>query len=190
MIVGTSIKTGGGYSCEENACGEFDAMLNHYRNNEGAHWFRVEREVPGSLMQPHAFCNESYGVRIDRVLIPLLPAIQCGWRWGCIGIECKNSGVKIGKAVCQSLDYRRSVFKLESGNITALDQVFIWPIDNVLGDIASVMMQNRIGIAKYDVDCINLELMFNGTCAVRIGNDVFEFNEKLLDLTGRKVGSR
>lgn len=190
MEIVNSIKTSGWYTCEENACGEFDGMLNTCRNDEGAHWFRVEREVIGSLMQPHAFCNECYSVRIDRVLIPLLPAIQAGWRWGSIGVECKNSGVKIGRAVCQALDYRRSVFKLSSGNICALDQVFIWPVDRVSGDIASVMMQNRIGIVRFDRDTINFEFMFNGTCALKIGDCGLKFNEAALNTTGRKVGSR
>ncbi len=140
-------------------------------------------------MHPHAFSNDSYRVRIDRVLIPLLPAMQMGWRWGCVGVEIKKSDTKLGKAVCQALDYRRSVFRLPNGNLTMLDQVFIWPVDEVSGDIASVMMQNRVGIARYDEDCYAIQFMFNGVIALGMRGG-FRCNASVLDSAGRKVGSR
>lgn len=70
---------------------------------------------------------------------------DCGWNIGPVGVELKRESEKIGRAVCQCLDYSHAVFPLTGGLTCMLEWVFVWPVESVTGDLASVMVQNRIG---------------------------------------------
>lgn len=189
MAAVENILTTGDYVSEADAAADFDAMVDDCACPELGRFFRVIREVEGTLIQPHAFSNESHSMRIDRIISPLPAAVASGWRWGCVGVEIKTTGVKIGRVVCQSLDYRRSVFRVGAGFQTVLDQVFIFPLHKSSGDIASVMTQNRIGNVFADKGN-GLNFMFGGTCVLRLAENRICMNPEMLDSAGRKVGSR
>lgn len=108
--------------------------------------WRVHREVSGTLVQPSS-AQVDKGMRIDRVLVPNGHLLELGWSQGIIGIEVKRPGEELGAAFSQSLDYRRSVFRLPGGFSVWLDWVFIWHAPATFGDLASAMQAQRIGTA-------------------------------------------
>jgi hypothetical protein len=112
---------------------------------KNSRYFSWQREVTGYYIQPRPHCKPQTP-RIDFILKPTEELVNQGWEHGCIGVECKKSGEKIGPAVTQILDYHGSVFKLDpSGTTVMLEWIFIWPLQTVIGDMASVMNRNRIG---------------------------------------------
>lgn len=133
--------TEGGFNSEDEAWEHFDYTLSTYRDH-----FRVHREVRGELLQPR-YDTGSAGVRIDRIVVPSQAAIDAGWVQGPFGVEIKRSGKKLGRMVCQAMDYTRSVFSLPNGFLVGLQWVFVYPVIQPRGDIESVMAQNRIGWA-------------------------------------------
>jgi hypothetical protein len=152
-------------------------------------WFKVRSEVVGQSMQPK-FGVEDWngGLRIDYVLQPSIELQTAGWDRGCIGIECKRSGEKLGPVVSQCLDYTRSVWTVQpSGTVLLLQWVFIWPLGHVKGDIESVMAQHRIGSVGFD-DWCHLTFRVGAQHVLRIdtqGNAIAK-----PPASGRKVGSR
>lgn len=141
--------TAAGFADEDAAKAELDARLDRYYPTA----FKVYKEVEGETIQPRLDSaradhddDKPKGLRIDRILIPTSVASATGWTFGAIGIECKTSGKRLGRVVCQCLDYQRGAFRLEPHGVRVLlGWTFIWPLDEVAGDIESVMTQHRIG---------------------------------------------
>ena len=106
--------------------------------------FTIYNEVEGRIIQPRPFCEEK-GVRIDMVLSPTSKLNKAGWKSGCIGIECKKSGIKINHAFAQAQDYSRTVWRLKSGFLLMCEYSFVWPFPKTHGFLASIMAQNKIG---------------------------------------------
>lgn len=134
--------TDGEGGCEAEVWRDFDEVFRLHER-----WFRVLPEVTGWYVgpRPHILPKQP---RIDRILLPSRELMAAGWRLGPVGVECKRKGEKIGPAICQALDYSHAVFPISGGCTVALEWIFIWPIDKVTGDIASIMSQNRIGCAR------------------------------------------
>lgn len=148
MIDGVQkLLTAGDFPDEPSAWTHFDSKV------QMGQAFRVHTEVWGELIQPRFGCEtEASGgkgnrLRIDRILLPMQPAIDAGWTGGAIGVEGKKSGAKIGRVISQALDYSRCVFELKNSHILVmLRWVFLWPLESEpVGDLGSVMAQNRIG---------------------------------------------
>lgn len=132
--------TDGFWQDEDAAKAELDARLLRCVN-----LFAVHPEVTGYYLQPRYLTSEK-APRIDRLLVPKARLIDAGWTYGVIGVECKRSGMKLGPVIAQCQDYGRAVFKSKLSSVSvACEWVFIWPLQDVRGDLASVMTQNRIG---------------------------------------------
>ena len=110
--------------------------------------FKVFREVEGSLLQPRLHSSEKT-MRTDLILKPNLKLVQAGWDGGLIGIECKKSGLKLNLPFAQSLDYARTVWRLNNGFHIMCEYFFLWPYWSVGGFAASVMAQQRIGTVEF-----------------------------------------
>ncbi|HUT13281.1 MAG TPA: hypothetical protein VMY42_22530, partial [Thermoguttaceae bacterium] len=128
--------------------------------------------------------------RIDRLLVPRAPLVEAGWTHGIIGVEGKTSGMKAGRAICQTLDYSRAVFTLDERYVFArvmLEWLFVWPLDDIKGDVASIMVQNRIGHVSINSQG---DMVFGtgGTTAIRLGRDGTVFARTMA--AGKKAGSR
>lgn len=169
------------YATEAEACVAFDAAV------ASTGLFHIHREVRGTLTQPRPGQVDKT-VRIDRILIPAQRLIDLGWRHGIVGVEIKRSGVKLGPALAQAMDYTRSTFTLEGGDFLIVPTwVLVWPAENEHGPMASVMAQNRVGVVESNkwatlrlrVGEMTL-LHVSSTGEVRIGSQS----------AGRKVGSR
>jgi hypothetical protein len=145
--------------------------------------------------------------RIDRILLPSKTLIDAGWKHGPIGVEGKKSNVKLGKVVAQAQDYARSSFELWPGYHVTLEWIFIWPLNEVLGDIASSMAQSRIGSVsgfndKPGPGDYSFAFKSGGTTAIGFTARYHTQDEKPHDeywdtnlivnelMSGRKVGSR
>lgn len=161
----------GDWPTEQASVAALDARL------DAAGLWRVHREVEGTLVQPRPGQRDKL-VRIDRVLVPNQDAIERGWTHGIVGIEAKRSGVKIGHALAQAIDYGRSVWTLPGGFSVWLDWVFVWPIGEQKGTVASIMAQNRIGYARPFGQTVRLAA---GEKNIGLGTD---------GNSGTKVGSR
>lgn len=178
------MKTAAEFSDEPQAWQMFDAII------ERSDAFRIYREVKGEYIQPRPE-TENKGARIDRILFPTQKVIDAGWKTGgAIGVEGKRSGVKAGPLICQALDYTRCLFRIEKneGELVALIMprwIFIYPVESSLGDLASVMGNNRIGTCS-----IQRGLVFhcNGTNAIEIREDGTVRAKDLV--LGNKRGSR
>lgn len=127
---------------EREVCQNFDEVFARHEK-----WFRVLPEVSGWYVgaRPHVQPRQP---RIDRILLPSRELMAAGWHLGPVGVEIKRPGEKIGRAICQALDYAHAVFPISGGCTVSLEWIFIWPFDKAIGDIASIMSQNRIGSAR------------------------------------------
>lgn len=172
--------TDAGYPTEPDACKELDDRL------ERSGLFRVFTEVWGQYLQPR-YTVEQKDPRIDRLLVPTLKLLSAGWRHGAIGVECKRSGEKLGTVIAQCQDYGRAVFTGDAGIGIVCGWIFIWPLSDFKGDIASVMTQNKIGgLCGTERE----PLIFKSACGalLRIGADR---SIKVGNVqAGMKVGSR
>jgi hypothetical protein len=129
---GYTFQTVGDFADEDAAKADFD---------------RRYSEVEGCYVQPRHGTDDK-APRIDRLLIPTRALIEDGWTYGIIGVECKQSGRKLGPLISQCLDYSRAVYTLRDSKFAVMcSWIFMWPTDSVVGDLASVMDQNRIGCA-------------------------------------------
>lgn len=169
------------YPTEELAAAAFDAAVN------STNLFHIHREVRGTLTQPRPGQVDK-SVRIDRILIPAQNLIDLGWRHGIIGVEIKRTGVKLGPALAQAMDYTRSTFTLEGGDFLVVPTwVLVWPAESEHGPMASLMAQNRVGIVESN-QWATLRLRIgemtllhvSGDGTIRIGNQS----------SGTKAGSR
>lgn len=120
--------------------------------------------------------------------MPKQRVLEAGWRLGAVGIEAKASGLKIGPVIAQAMDYARAVFTLPTSRIRVqLSWVFIWPLDTVYGDVASLMANHCIGELKGNSYLV-LQFRSIGISMLEFGNDgvpvVCNLNR------GKKVGSR
>ncbi len=175
------IRTDGKGGVEADVWLDFDEVFQRHSK-----WFTILREVRGWYVGARPHCPVQQP-RIDRILMPTKALRECGWHMGPVGVECKRRDEKIGRAVCQALDYSHSAFPLTAGLTVNLEWIFIWPVSGVTGDLASIMAQNRIGWAS----------SWNGVDVQLKGGD-----GKILDATpeniqhirtprcGYKVGSR
>jgi hypothetical protein len=179
-----ALSTIGDWGTEPLACQAFDQLVADQEH------FKVYREVAGRLVAPSWGCDQ-IGMRIDRVLVPRAPAIEGGWTAGCIGVEIKKSGTKAGPAICQSMDYMRTAFRLpESRVVVMLGACFIWPAPKPFCDIASVMAQHRIGVAYPTRSRRTICFELAARRVLAIGPDVSFGHMDWLESVGRKSGSR
>lgn len=109
----------------------------------GERWFTPYREVPGHYLftRPH---TEPTQPRADLILRPTVEAVRSGWGHGCLGIECKRSGVKLGPLVAQVLDYQAAVFYPDGGTGIVPTLWALWPAGKIHGPMESVLAQRRI----------------------------------------------
>lgn len=173
--------TAGSFADEPASCLDLDARL------AKADCFRVYPEVPGYYTQPRAFADEQQP-RIDRLLIPKANLLSAGWTLGAVGIEAKASSKKIGPIIAQALDYSRAVFVLPESHVrVCLSWVFIWPLDTIYGDTASMMANFCIGEA-FGNGYTTLKFSSCGKGIFTCGGDGQLVVR--MDNRGRKVGSR
>ncbi len=143
-MIAATIKTAGDFATEPVAWVAFDEAVERSRA------FKLLREVEGEYVHPR-IGTEDKDARIDRILIPLETAINAGWKDGAIGIEGKRSDAKVGPLISQALDYTRCAFRLaHSVLVLMLRWVFVFPLSSqdTLGDVGSIMANNRVGYAS------------------------------------------
>jgi len=140
QVVGSTHFTSGEFDNENEAEVAFDCAA-----RQSGLFSRICRQVDGFYMQPK-YEQERPGCIIDRILLPADHLKkEMGWDQGPIGVEIKKSGHKLGRAVCQCLDYQRAVFDVGGNYLVKPRWVFLFPLESVGGDIESVMLQHRIG---------------------------------------------
>ena len=183
-------KTSGDFEDEPSACRYFDEQI------AATKLFKIEREVFGYNLFQLPGKEDQRRFRIDRVLWPLQRLIDHGWSIGPVGIEIKTSGKKIGKVVSQCLDYLKSAFEHKPDGLNLLfipRLVFIYPLDEVRGNEASLMNQNFVGCADIKANGHGTRITFKyGNCNV-FSYFRNEFEEKIYCNginSGRKQGSR
>lgn len=102
--------TCGDYATEIEAAAAFDLLV-------PTDLFVIHREVTGRLAWPLFGQHHGTKVRIDRILQPTDTAIGLGWECGCVGVELKRSGTKVGRPIGQMLDYLRSTFSIDGQEV-------------------------------------------------------------------------
>lgn len=171
------------FETEEDAWQKFDAIV---KANKA---FASHSEVCGHYIQPRPD-TEDKQPRIDRILIPLKPAIDAGWVYGAIGIEGKRSNHNAGHLVLQAMDYSRAAFELETGVpglLLMCRWIFVFPFVREIGTVESLMVQSRIGYAN--VFERSIKFCVSVTNALVIHEDGSLQIAKSLPM-GRKRGSR
>jgi hypothetical protein len=131
--------TCGDYKSEQDAVKAFDAAV------EKSGCFSILREVAGKFLETQADQIVKDSPRIDRVLVPTPQAIEQGWDRGCIGIEVKRSGMKLGPPVAQLLDYMLCLWPIPGATGVKLSYGFLFPLGKVGHALGSIMAQKRIG---------------------------------------------
>ena len=139
-------KTAGSYANEEESQHAFYAIVSKLTD-----YFRIYREVELWYYSGQPFQSNAQG-RIDFVLTPTSKAIAEGWSAGIIGVECKKSGHKSAPAICQMLDYTRSILRLPGNIYACMEAVYLWPnfVASSHPFMASFMPNNRIGVVHYE----------------------------------------
>lgn len=192
MTIETQLKTEGDYVEESQSLADFDAII------EAGNAFRLYREVPGEYIHPRIGTLEhgrDKGAAVDRVLIPLEPALNAGWNWGAIAVEGKKSGNKLGPMATQALDYHRCAWRLETGSLRHLEiltrWLFLFPASFPLGVAGSILANNRIGCCRVPINnYLKDTLVFTcaGTTGIKVGPGNF-IEVHPLNM-GNKRGSR
>lgn len=178
--------TCGAFETEQDSCVAFDELF-EVKLKE---WFAVFKEVKGTYVV-NSHCLDKPTCRIDRILMPKRPLIEAGWDFGAIGVECKQSGVKAGKALSQCIDYRDASFKVGFGGYTfMLEQVFLWPFSCPGGAVQSMIAQRRVGgiyqrYGKTIFDLFQQEVLVFDEC-----KSLIKIHSDMLKAFGKKRGSR
>ena len=176
----------------EETCGEFTteqegvSLLLSRLNQTGA--FSIYTEVAGTILQPRPGADQ-IRVRADVLLTPRKLLIDAGWHSGAICIECKAPNTRLGKPVCQSMDYMRSGFRIPpSMTMIIPSYCFIWHSLHFFNSLGSIAAQNNIGSAHVDrrgtlIMRINAAhvLNFNATGGIEVVRN---------PASGNKAGSR
>lgn len=151
------ILTAGDYPDEETACAALDRAI------YDAGIFQSHSQVAGTYAYRPHFKKHS-DPKIDRILIPKKNLIDAGWQCGIVGIEVKRSNKELGPAISQMLDYMTADWTLpDKGGITVrLGYCFLFPLDRIGFDTASIFNQNRLGQAliKYHPQNEKFRLQF------------------------------
>jgi hypothetical protein len=184
-----TVTTLGSFTDEPVSMDDLDKRL------ERSGLFMVYREVYGENLQPRIDIESKAGsdnihktAYIDRILVPKPQLIEAGWRGGIIGVEGKKSGMKIGKAVCQAMDYTRCVWTLPDRHVHVMAKwIFVWPADIEKCDLGSIMANFRIGTAGPFKD--GFEMFTDSTCAIR-WSSITGIEHARTPVMGGKFGSR
>jgi hypothetical protein len=103
-------------------------------------------EVTGKLTFHRHWKEDKRDIRIDRILVPRSKLVEKGWKLGAIGVEIKNSGVKIGPPLAQASDYLDAVWYITDWELAiCLSHVFLFPCSELHNNMASVCAQSRLG---------------------------------------------
>ena len=122
------------------------------------------KEVRGRFVFTPKGMDDSKTPRLDRVLIPAPELIDAGWTHGPIGVELKASGKKVGRPIAQILDYKRAEFELSPGYHTEFEWMFLFPFQEGVCGLGSVMCQNRIGALSFTRGTLTFNV--SGTMAI------------------------
>ncbi|MEW6660273.1 MAG: hypothetical protein AB1424_16635 [Thermodesulfobacteriota bacterium] len=132
-----------------------------------AEYFYVHRQCKGEAIYVKKlkkifadWDNKKVPVRgvIDFILEPTALLEEKGWEIGCIGVEIKSSfdiEEKPGKAIVQILDYQSCIYSLPNGS-TELSMIFLFPYIETASFIASIMLQEGLGLVKYNPSYENI----------------------------------
>jgi hypothetical protein len=128
------------FKTEEEACRFFNSKI----IDSGL--FKMYEEVDGKIIYHRHWKEDKRNIRIDRILFPNERLIGKGWKLGIIGVEIKNSGLKIGQPLAQSTDYLDAVWFITKAELAVhLSHVFLFPCGELHNNMASVCAQSHLG---------------------------------------------
>jgi DNA-binding transcriptional ArsR family regulator len=165
-------------------------LIRHLQPLQEAGYLRIYREAQGRYFSNKPGCEEKRGCRLDFLIQPTQKLIELGWE-ATFGIECKRTSDRLGKAVCQCLDYKHAVF-LVGGTRVYPEYLFLWPLPRQTNAIESVMTQNNIGTAEPQYGGGGIVFKMGSTNVIHTNT----YKAKIVvrpsaDIaTGKKVGSR
>lgn len=157
---------------------DFDALI------EQSELFTLLKEVRGEYNGSVLKTIEKHP-RIDRVLLPTDRLLQQGWQHGNIGVEIKADDKNFGKVWTQILDYRMTVWKLDS---PVLSFVFAYPFEKQHGTISSMMAHTRTGTVTRRYG--GLQFNCGEHIVLRCGTQFDKIGGEATTCIGMKVGSR
>jgi hypothetical protein len=176
-----SPRTEGTFATECEAEEYVDHLLGTAKN-----LFKVCAQVDGVFSSPRV---GSKGVRIDRVLWPLRPLLDLGWRNGAVGVEIKKSNHPACSLVNQASDYVESIWTMPSSGVQfCLNAVFVFPPFEYTGALSSIMAARRIGHLTDRAGRLMLSL--NKSRVLDYWDDQWRVGDSSNIRCGMKVGSR
>lgn len=130
----------GDFDTEKRSHDEFARLV------EATQCFRMWHEVTAKHIGelPHWRVDKSK-MRVDFILQPTERLTSQGWpddNW--IIVECKKSGIAIGPAISQLIDYVRCEFEI-NGQLIRPTWGFVWPAAKQAHAIASIMAHQHVG---------------------------------------------
>jgi len=146
--------------------------------------FRVYRQVWGEPLCKHHF-QKSSSLRADVLLFPTSTLLAAGWGAGCVVVEVKRSGEKLGPGLNQLLDYMNTAWFVPGGAVVP-SFGFLFPAPKQHGALASLMAHQHIGTAAAHREWVRL-LCGEARVLQFAANGQFELGQ--LDF-GRKIGAR
>ena len=172
----------GNFDTEKAALDAFDATV------ERSGLFTVRRQVRGcyTALRPG---RDERAPRIDRLLFPTQKARDLQWD-AVIGIEAKRSREKLGRAVCQALDYTWAEFDVDGEQVRP-SWIGLWPLGRQTRAIASVMTQNRLMSATpMWTHGFGFDIAGSWLLLVDAHGDVCSIRADLAAIVGHKTGTR
>jgi hypothetical protein len=165
------------------------SLIRHLQPLQDVGYLRIYHEVKGHYFSSKPGCAIKSGCRLDFLIQPMQKLIELGWG-ASFGIECKRTSDRLGKSVCQCIDYRHAVFEV-GGTKVYPEFVFLWPLTRQWNAIESVMTQNNIGTVEpmhggIDFKMGSRSVLFTITRSAKV-----VCVKPSIDIaTGKKVGSR
>ena len=89
-------------------------------------------------------------IKIDFVLEPKSELIKEGWDIGSVGVEIKRTEKRMyGRILSQIFDYQCCEYQISGKTYdTNLSMIFLYPFEKFYGTMASIMMQEGIGVIR------------------------------------------
>jgi hypothetical protein len=90
-------------------------------------------------------------LKIDYILEPTEKLLKAGWEIGYIGVEVKRTNERMyGKILSQIFDYQNCLFEIPgNNNKIPLSMIFLFPYERFYSLMASIMLQEGIGVIRY-----------------------------------------
>lgn len=134
-------------------------------------YWSVYREQPLYPVCEPSHRTKRVRYRADRLVVITSKMASLGWSRGDFVVEIKRSGERIGRPLCQLLDYKGAKAVSPSGRVLLPGCGFLFPCTSLYGPLGSISEQLLLGTANVGWCRETLAFSFGNSQAMWIERD-------------------